>query len=182
MSGEAPAEGEAPASGGSETAGTDPATMMEDPTGRAKGTAPLGTPVEEGGMECTNEVCLPLPPLNEMASSMGFTLTLCCTPEGECGTMANDMPCRAIPDSNPECPRLEIMNFEVASCCTEDGKCGLNGEAFMMKPCGSIEEATEMFGDFIDFPAPKACTPGAAAPTMGTMPAGQTDAGAPMTP
>lgn len=155
---------------------------MEDPTGRAKGTAPLGTPVEEGGMECMNEVCLPLPPLNEMAMSMGFMLSLCCTPEGECGTMANDMPCRVIPDSNPECPRLEVMSFEVASCCTEDGKCGLNGEAFMMKPCGSLEEATEMFGDFIDFPAPKACTPGAAAPTMGTMPAGQTDAGTPMTP
>lgn len=84
------------------------------------------------------------------------------------------MPCRVIPDSDPNCPRLNVMNFEVASCCTEDGKCGLNGEAFMMKPCGSLEEAIEMFGDFIEFPEPRACTPGVGAPTTpaGDMPAG----------
>jgi hypothetical protein len=158
---------------------------MEDPTGRAKGTAPLGTPVEEGGMECANEVCLPLPPLNAMASSMGFTLTLCCTPEGECGTISNDNPCRIIPDSSPQCPRLALMDWEIASCCTEDGKCGLNGEALMMKPCGSIEEAMQMFGQFIDFPAPRACTPEAGTPATtvpasGGMPAA--DAGVGTTP
>jgi hypothetical protein len=135
-------------------------------------------------MECPNEVCLPLPALPEQASSMGFMLSLCCTPEGECGSLAGDMPCRLIPDSHPQCPRLELMGFEIASCCTEDGKCGLNGEALMQKPCGSLEEAIEMYGQFLDFPEPRACTPDAAAPAdtaAGTppaeMPAGEMPAG-----
>jgi hypothetical protein len=151
---------------------------VEDGTGRSKGTAPLGTPVPEGGMECPNEVCLPLPALPGQAASMGFMLSLCCMPNGECGTigsggmsMSGSMPmCREIHDSHPQCPRLDLMGFEVASCCTEDGKCGLNGENFMMKPCGSLEEAQQMFGGFIEIPEPRSCTPIAATPSTGTTP------------
>lgn len=134
-------------------------------------------------MECPNEVCKPLPALSDDAVGAGVMIGLCCTPEGECGTkgsgpmsMGDPEECRMIYDSDPQCARLDLMGFEVASCCTEDGKCGLNGQALMMKPCGSIEEAMEMFGGFIELPAPAACVPGKGPPNSTSAPAPGTPA------
>jgi hypothetical protein len=140
-----------------------------------------------GGMACTNEVCLPLPGLSGDAAAAGVMVALCCTAAGECGTkgsspMSTGDPneCHIMPDSDPQCPRLDIMGFELASCCTADGKCGLNGESFGMKACGSIEEAMQMFGAFIELPMPSACLPGMGPPNSSSAPApGMTP---PMTP
>ena len=154
----------------------DPATFDES-MGRSRGTAPPGTPVEAGGMECPNEVCKPLAELPPEAAANGVSIALCCTDQGECGTigsgpMSMDPPeCRLIPDSDPQCARLELMGFEIASCCTADGKCGLNGENFMQEPCGSIEAAMEMFGGFIELPPPAACVPGKGPPLSSSAPA-----------
>jgi hypothetical protein len=166
-----------PAAGQTATSpGFDPATF-DEAHGRSRGTAPPGTPVEMGGMQCPNEVCKPLPALPAQAASAGVMVSLCCTPEGECGTkgsspMSTGDPnlCRIIPDSDPQCARLELMGFEIASCCTADGKCGLNGQAFMMKPCGSIEEAMAMFGGFIELPPAAACAPGMGPPNSSSAP------------
>lgn len=154
----------------------DPATFDES-MGRSRGTAPPGSAVEPGGMECPNEVCKPLAALPPEASSMGVSISLCCTPEGECGTtgrgpMTTEEPtCRLIPDSDPQCARLELMGFEIASCCTADGRCGLNGQNFMQMPCGSIEDAMAMFGGFIELPPPAACVPGMGPPLSTSAPA-----------
>jgi len=151
---------------------------FDEARGRSRGTAPLGTPVPMGGVECTNEVCLPLPALSAQASAAGVMIALCCTAAGECGTkgggpmsMGDPNECRIIPDSDPQCPRVEIMGFELASCCTADGKCGLNAAAFGMKPCSSIEEAMQMFGSFIELPMPSACLPGMGPPNSSSAPA-----------
>jgi len=154
-----------------------PPPVFDEAMGRSRGTAPLGTALETGGMECTNEVCKPLAALPPEASSMGAMLNLCCTPEGECGTigrgpMTTEEPtCRLIPDSDPQCARLELMGFEIASCCTADGRCGLNGQNFMQMPCGSIEDAMVMFGGFIELPPPAACVPGMGPPLSSSAPA-----------
>lgn len=105
-------------------------------------------------MQCPGEICEGLPPLPEVAASMEITLASCCTPEGQCGTSRNEMPCQLIPDSDPQCPPLEVMGFKIASCCTADGRCGLN--ARMM--CTSLEDVKASFGAFVTVPAPKACT------------------------
>lgn len=165
-----------PAAAGTGANAFDPATF-DEAMGRSRGTAPLGTPVEPGGMECMNEVCKPLPEVSPEAAAMGVSISLCCTPEGECGSMGSgpmstEPPmCRLIPDSDPQCARLELMGFEIASCCTADGRCGLNGQAFMMDPCGSIEAAMEMFGGFIELPPPAACVPGMGPPLSSSAPA-----------
>lgn len=170
---------------GADGASAEPAADPFDPAifdeahGRSRGTAPPGTPVEPGGLECANEVCKPLPELPAEAASAGVMVALCCTAEGECGSkgsgpMSTGDPeeCHIIPDSDPQCPRLDLMGFEIASCCTADGRCGLNGERSMMgKPCGSLEEAMEMFGSFIELPAPSACEPGKGPPHSSSAPA-----------
>ena len=171
----------APAGGaaGAASEGTKPFdnATFDESMGRSRGTAPPGTPVEPGGMECPNEVCKPLSSLPPEASSMGVSINLCCTPEGECGTTGRgpmtteEPPCRLIPDSDPQCARLELMGFEIASCCTADGRCGLNGQNFMQQPCGSIEDAMAMFGGFIELPPPAACTPGMGPPLSSSAPA-----------
>lgn len=162
----------------------DPATF-DEAHGRSDKTAPPGTPVEEGGLMCANEVCKPLPALPDQAASMGASLSLCCTDEGECGTkgmgpmqMGDPNECHIIPDSDPQCARLEVMGFEIASCCTADGKCGLNGENFMMAPCGSIEDAMTMFGGFIMLPPPASCIPGMGPPHSSSAPAPGSTTGA----
>lgn len=158
----------APADGGGA-----PASMPTagDGATAAAGTGAGGGPAP-GGTMCPAEACEALPELPDQAKQMGYTLDPCCTPEGQCGySRDKGMTCEFIPDSDPQCPMLEVMGFKVASCCTEDGKCGLNGKAFMMKDCGSLEDAISMFGTFVTFPDPRPCTPG-----MTTMP---TD---PMTP
>jgi hypothetical protein len=162
----------------------DPATF-DEAHGRSNKTAPPGTPVEDGGMMCPNEVCKPLPGLPDQAASMGVSLSLCCTPEGECGTkgsapmsMTDPNECKIIPDSDPQCARLDLMGFEIASCCTADGKCGLNGQNFMMMPCGSIEDAMSSFGSFIMLPPPSACVPGMGPPNSSSAPAPGTSTGA----
>ena len=138
-----------------------------------------------GGMVCPNEVCKPLPALPAQAASAGVSVSMCCTPEGECGTkgsapmsMTDPNTCRLIPDSDPQCARLELMGFEIASCCTADGKCGLNGQSFMMKPCGSIEEAMSMFGGFIELPPAAACVPGMGPPLSSSAPPAGAPSGA----
>ncbi len=168
-----------PAVGGAAGAASEatPPPVFDEAMGRSRGTAPLGTPVEPGGMECSNEVCKPLAALPTEASSMGVMINLCCTPEGECGTigrgpMTTEEPtCRLIPDSDPQCARLELMGFEIASCCTADGRCGLNGQNFMQMPCGSIEDAMAMFGGFIELPPAAACSPGMGPPLSSSAPA-----------
>jgi hypothetical protein len=162
----------------------DPATF-DEAHGRSDKTAPPGTPVEEGGLMCANEVCKPLPALPDQAASMGASLSLCCTDEGECGTkgmgpmqMGDPNECHIIPDSDPQCARLEIMGFEIASCCTADGKCGLNGQNFMMAPCGSIEDAMASFGTFIMLPPPASCIPGMGPPHSSSAPAPGSSTGA----
>jgi hypothetical protein len=170
----------APAEGGGApatmpTAGMTATSNAGDGAMAAAGTGAGGAPAA-GGTMCPAEACEPLPELPDQAKQMGYTLDPCCTPEGQCGyTRDKGMTCEFIPDSDPQCPMLEVMGFKVASCCTEDGKCGLNGKAFMMKDCGSLEDAISMFGTFVTFPDPRACTPGMTTapmtppPTMPTM-------------
>ncbi|HTU59863.1 MAG TPA: hypothetical protein VMF89_15535 [Polyangiales bacterium] len=171
-----PAVGGAAGAASTGPMGFDPATF-DEAMGRSRGTAPLGTAVEPGGMECSNEVCKPLSELPPEAASMGVMINLCCTPEGECGTIGRgpmtttEPTCRIIPDSDPQCARLELMGFEIASCCTADGRCGLNGQNFMQMPCGSIEDAMAMFGGFIELPPPAACVPGMGPPLSSSAPA-----------
>ena len=172
------------AAGAGATNPWDPATF-DEAHGRSDKTAPPGTPVEAGGLMCANEVCKPLPALPDQAASMGASLSLCCTDEGECGTkgmgpmqMGDPNECHIIPDSDPQCARLEIMGFEIASCCTADGKCGLNGQNFMMQPCGSIEDAMSMFGTFIMLPPPASCVPGMGPPHSSSAPAPGSSSGA----
>jgi len=155
------------AGSGAETAGT---SSPEAAAGSAATPPVAGASAEvpPGGLQCPAEVCEALPPLPAQAAAMGLTLELCCTPEGQCGTSRNGGECQLIPDSDPQCPQLELMGFKIASCCTPEGRCGLNGKAFMMKDCGSLEEASAMYGGFITFPEPRACTPAAppATPAM----------------
>jgi hypothetical protein len=140
---------------------TDPAADPDSPT------LPLGSPVPDGGLMCAAEVCKALPPVSDSAASMGFSIALCCTADGQCGTQqGGKTDCIQIPDSDPQCPKLEVMGFKIASCCTSDGKCGLNGTEFMMKDCGSLEEAIAMYGSFITFPDPRPCTPAPGGMTM----------------
>jgi hypothetical protein len=174
----------ATAGSGAATNPWDPATF-DEAHGRSNKTAPPGTPVEDGGLMCANEVCKPLPGLPDQATSMGASLSLCCTDDGECGTkgsgpmqMGDPNECHIIPDSDPQCARLEIMGFEIASCCTADGKCGLNGQNFMMEPCGSIEDAMSMFGGFIELPPPASCVPGMGPPHSSSAPAPGSSSGA----
>jgi hypothetical protein len=98
-----------------------------------------------------------LPVLPADAQAMGFKLTSCCTTGGDCGISRSEMECQMIPDSDPQCPMLEVEGWKIPSCCTTTGKCGLNGG--MTYGCTSLEDASATIGAFVDLPMPQACTP-----------------------
>jgi hypothetical protein len=91
--------------------------------------------------------------LSAEAVANGFKLTSCCTTAGDCGISRNDMECQIIPDSDPQCPMLEVEGWKVPSCCTPTGRCGLNGGKTY--GCTSLDDASTL----IDVPMPRACTP-----------------------
>jgi hypothetical protein len=186
-SGQSASDPSAAAGGTGEPASTTPSTPTE---GTAAGGANAGAPpatgrtarstvttatLEPGGLECPHEICKGLPEADPQAAAMGFSLALCCTPEGWCGTGQTDKPCVLTPDSEPQCEELMLMGYIIASCCTSDGKCGINGKSLMMADCSSNEDvAASQFGSFITPPAPSTCTPGLTAPVAdpGTSTAG----------
>lgn len=133
------------------------AGAMSGAAGATDGAAAGGGAVEPGGMQCPNEVCAPLPE-SMMGAAAGFSVKLCCSAEGDCGTSLNGADCVKTPDSFAGCPPLMAMGFTIPSCCTMDGKCGIDGSAFMMG-CTSLEMVASQAGGFIDVPPPAPCTP-----------------------